>query len=103
VEAARYAAPGETGCFFPPARHGSGDRLADAPFTIDPKCLEGSHNTYDRSTNSSRMQHRSSSNSRDGHSSTHDTRKGSSQKHIHGATINGTPSPTRCPPFTIMR
>jgi len=34
VEAARYAAPGETGCFFPPARHGSGDRLADAPFTI---------------------------------------------------------------------
>jgi len=34
VEAARYAAPGETGCFFPPARHGSGDCLADAPFTI---------------------------------------------------------------------
>jgi len=34
VEAARYAAAGETGCFFPPARHGSGDRLADAPFTI---------------------------------------------------------------------
>jgi len=34
VEAARYAAPGETGCFFPPARHGSGDRLADAPFTM---------------------------------------------------------------------
>jgi len=35
VEAARYAAPGETGCFFPPARNGSGDRLADAPFTIE--------------------------------------------------------------------
>ena len=34
VEAAQYAAPGETGCFFPPARYGSGDRLTDAPFTI---------------------------------------------------------------------
>ena len=36
VEAARYAAPGEMGCFFPLARCGSGDRLptADAPFTI---------------------------------------------------------------------
>ena len=45
-----------------------------------PKCLEGAHNTCDRSTNSSRMQHRSSNNSRDGHSSTHDTREGSSQK-----------------------
>jgi len=58
-----------------------------------PKCLEGPHNTYDRSTNSNRMQHRSRSNSRDGHSSTHDTREGSSQKRIHGATINCTPSP----------
>jgi len=44
-----------------------------------PKCLEGPHNTYDRSTNSSRMQHRRSNNSRDGHNSTHDTRQGSSQ------------------------
>ena len=34
VEAARYATPGETGCFFPPARRGSGDRLANALFTI---------------------------------------------------------------------
>jgi len=34
VEAARYAAPVEIGCFFPPARRGSGDRLADTPFTI---------------------------------------------------------------------
>ena len=50
-----------------------------------PKCLEGPHNTYDRSTNSSKMQHSSRSNSRDGHSSTHDTREGSSQKRIHGA------------------
>jgi len=58
-----------------------------------PKCLEGPHNTYDRSTNSSKMQHSSRSNSRDGHSSTHDTREGSSQKRIHGATINGTPFP----------
>jgi len=38
-----------------------------------PKCLEETHNTYDRSTNNSSMQHRSRSNSRDGHSSTHDT------------------------------
>jgi len=29
-----HAAPGETGCFFPPARCGSGDCLADAPFPI---------------------------------------------------------------------
>jgi len=27
---------------------------------------------------------------RDGHNSTHDTHEGISQKHIHGATINGT-------------
>jgi len=40
-----------------------------------PKCLEGPHNTYDISTNSSRLQHRSRSNSRNGHSSTHDTRE----------------------------
>jgi len=50
-----------------------------------PIYLEGPHNTYDRSTNSSRMQQRSRSNSRDGHSSTHDTREGSSQKRIHKA------------------
>ena len=31
-----------------------------------PKCLDGPHNTYDRSTNRSRMQHRSRSNTRDG-------------------------------------
>ena len=35
VEATRYAAPGEAGCFFPPARHVSGDRLADAPFLFE--------------------------------------------------------------------
>ena len=58
-----------------------------------PKCLEGPHNTYDRSTNSSRMQHRSRSNSMDGHSSTHDTCEGSSQKRIHVASINGTLPP----------
>jgi len=49
-----------------------------------PKCLEGPHNTYDRSTNISRLQHRSRSKNRDGHSSTHglsthDTRESSSQ------------------------
>ena len=59
-----------------------------------PKCLEGPHNTYNRSTNSSRLQHRSRSKSRDGHSSTHDTREGSSQKRIHGATINNTRAKT---------
>ena len=48
------------------------------------------------------MHNRSRSNSRDGHSSTHDTREGSSQARIHGATINGTPSPTSCPPFTSL-
>jgi len=52
-----------------------------------PKCLEGPHDTYDRSTNSSRLQHRSRSKNRDGHSSTHDTREGRNQKRIHGATI----------------
>jgi len=46
-----------------PATAGPGVKL--------PKCLEGPHNTYDRSTNKHSMQHRSISNSRDGHSSTH--------------------------------
>jgi len=39
-----------------------------------PKFLEGPHNTYDRSTNSSRTNHRSRIKNRDGHSSTHDMR-----------------------------
>ena len=36
VEVARYAAHGEMGVVFPPARRGRGDRLptADAPFAI---------------------------------------------------------------------
>jgi len=36
VEVARYAAHGEMGGVFPPARRGRGDRLptADAPFAI---------------------------------------------------------------------
>ena len=40
-----------------------------------PKYLEGPHNTYDRSTNRSRLQHRNRSKSRDGPSHTHDTRE----------------------------
>ena len=53
--------------------------MKDTQFAVVkvPKCLEGPHNTYDRSTKSSRMQHRSRSNRRDGHSSTYDTREGS--------------------------
>jgi len=35
VEATRYAAPGEAGCFFSSARRGSGYRLADAPFLFE--------------------------------------------------------------------
>jgi len=34
--------------------------------------------------------------------STHDTREGSSQKCIHVASINCTPSPADCPPFTSL-
>ena len=30
------------------------------------------------------------------------TREGSIQKRIHGATINGTPFPVNCPPFTSL-
>jgi len=46
-------------------------KLKDTQFAAVklPKCLEGPHNIYDRST-SSRMKHRRRRNSRDGHSHT---------------------------------
>jgi len=50
-----------------------------------PKCLEW-HNTYDRGTNSSRMQNRKNSNN------THDTREGSCQTRIHAGSVKGNPS-----------
>ena len=65
-----------------------------------PKCLEGSHITYDKSINNSRMQHRSSSNSRNRPGSTHDTREGSSQKCMNATRIEDTPSPVSRSPFT---
>jgi len=42
VEVARYAAHGEMGGVFPPARRGRGDRLptADAPFAILKLCMD---------------------------------------------------------------
>ena len=65
-----------------------------------PKCLEGSHNTYDRSTNNIRLQHRTEQEQRWAHSNTHDTREDISQKRIHGTTINDTHSPVSFSPVT---
>jgi len=48
-----------------------------------PKFLDGPHNTYNRSTNSSRLQHRNRSKSRDGHSHTHDTCEGIKTSYTH--------------------